>query len=220
MEAQMIMKPDCVLGLATGSSPEGIYKCLIEDYRNKRIDFSEVKTLNLDEYCGLAPENEQSYRYFMEKHLFAHVNLQKENIHIPDGMAADAEKECARYEALVAEMGGADLQLLGIGHNGHIAFNEPGSAFIKETHVVELTERTREANKRFFNSIDEVPGYAFTMGIGSILKAKKILLIASGKDKADAVKKAFFGPVTPEVPASILQFHKDVTLVVDEDALP
>ena len=217
--AQIITKPDCVLGLATGSSPIGTYKQLIEKYNNGDLDFSKVTTVNLDEYKGLPRDNDQSYYYFMNDNLFDHVNIDKENTHVPNGMIEDSEKECADYEALIASLGGQDLQLLGLGHNGHIGFNEPADAFDKTTHCVDLTESTIEANKRFFASADDVPRQAYTMGIGTIMQAKKILIIVSGEDKADIVRDAFFGPVTPQVPASILQMHSDVTLVADEAAL-
>lgn len=219
ISAQIIMKPDCVLGLATGSTPIGLYKQLIEWYQKGDLDFSEVRTINLDEYKGISRENDQSYYYFMHQNLFDHVNIPEGNTHLPDGMALDPEKECDRYNNLIQSMGGVDLQLLGIGHNGHIGFNEPGDSFDKQVHCVNLTESTIEANKRFFASADEVPRQAYTMGIGNILQAKKILIVANGEGKAEIVKKAFFGPVTPQVPASILQLHQDVVLVADEAAL-
>ena len=219
VSAQIIMKPDCVLGLATGSTPIGLYKQLIEWYQKGDLDFSEVRTVNLDEYKGISRENDQSYYYFMHQNLFDHVNIPEGNTHLPDGMALDPEKECDRYNNLIQSMGGVDLQLLGIGHNGHIGFNEPGDSFDKQVHCVNLTESTIEATKRFFASADEVPRQAYTMGIGNILQAKKILVVANGEGKAEIVKKAFFGPVTPQVPASILQLHQDVVLVADEAAL-
>lgn len=217
--ATMINKPECVLGLATGSSPIGTYNNLVAMYENGDLDFSPVKTVNLDEYKGLDRENDQSYYYFMHKNLFDRVNIDPANTNVPNGMEPDADKECARYEAFIDSLGGADLQLLGLGHNGHIGFNEPAPVFDKVTHCVDLTESTIEANKRFFASADDVPRQAYTMGIGTIMKAKKILLVASGEDKADIVAKAFFGDVTPEVPASILQMHPDVIVVADEAAL-
>ena len=219
ISAQVIMKPDCVLGLATGSTPIGLYQQLVAWYEKGDLDFSEVRTVNLDEYKGLSRENDQSYYYFMHHNLFDHVNLPAENSHLPNGMEPDAEKECGRYEELIRSLGGVDLQLLGLGHNGHIGFNEPGEAFEKETHCVDLTESTIEANKRFFASADDVPKQAYTMGIKTIMQAKKILIVVNGENKADIVERAFFGPVTPEVPASILQLHNDVTLVGDEAAL-
>ena len=219
ISAQVIMKPNCTLGLATGSTPLGIYDQLTEWYKKGDLDFSTVHSVNLDEYRGLPKENDQSYYYFMHKNLFDRVNIRSENTNVPNGMEPDAEKECRRYEKLIADLGGIDLQLLGLGHNGHIGFNEPGEAFEKETHCVDLQERTIEANKRFFESADEVPRQAYTMGIKTIMQAKKILVAVSGEDKAEIVKKAFFGPVTPTVPASILQMHNDVTVVADEAAL-
>ena len=219
ISAQVIMKPNCVLGLATGSTPIGTYQQLIEWYKKGDLDFSDVTTVNLDEYKGLPRTNDQSYYYFMHQNLFDQVNINPENTHLPNGMEPNSEKECARYESLIHSLGGVDLQLLGLGHNWHIGFNEPGEAFEKETHCVDLQERTIEANKRFFASADDVPKQAYTMGIKTIMQAKKILVIVSGEDKADIVAKAFFGPVTPAVPASILQMHNDVTLVGDEVAL-
>lgn len=217
--SQVVLKPDCVLGLATGSTPSGAYKNLVEKYEQGDLDFSQVTTVNLDEYKGLPRENDQSYYYFMHDNLFDHVNVKPENTHLPDGTKEDSDEECARYEELIRTLGGQDLQLLGLGHNGHIGFNEPDAIFEKATHCVDLQESTIEANKRFFASADDVPKQAYTMGIGTIMQAKKILVVVSGEDKADTVAKAFFGPVTPEVPASILQFHKDVILVADEAAL-
>lgn len=219
ISAQVIMKPNCVLGLATGSTPIGTYDQLVEWYNKGDLDFSEVTTVNLDEYKGLPRTNDQSYYYFMHQHLFDRVNIDPERTNVPNGMEPDAEKECGRYEELIRSLGGVDLQLLGLGHNGHIGFNEPGEAFEKETHCVELTESTIEANKRFFASADDVPKQAYTMGIKTIMQAKKILIVMNGENKADIVERAFFGPVTPEVPASILQLHNDVTLVGDEAAL-
>lgn len=217
--AQVIAKPDCVLGLATGSTPIGTYKRLVEMYEAGDLDFSEVTTVNLDEYKGLPRENDQSYYYFMHDNLFDHVNLGKDSSFLPDGTEADSEKACKEYEEIVRSVGGADLQLLGMGHNGHIGFNEPADHFPVETHCVDLTESTIQANKRFFESEADVPRQAYTMGIGTIMSAKKILIVVSGEEKAETVKKAFFGPVTPEVPASILQLHQDVVLVADEAAL-
>lgn len=219
ISAQVIMKPNCVLGLATGSTPIGTYDQLVEWYNKGDLDFSEVTTVNLDEYKGLPRTNDQSYYYFMHQHLFDRVNIDPERTNVPNGMEPDAEKECGRYEERIRSLGGVDLQLLGLGHNGHIGFNEPGEAFEKETHCVDLTESTIEANKRFFASADDVPKQAYTMGIKTIMQAKKILIVVNGENKADIVERAFFGPVTPEVPASILQLHNDVTLVGDEAAL-
>ena len=219
ISAQVIMKPDCVLGLATGSTPIGLYQQLVAWYEKGDLDFSEVRTVNLDEYKGLSRKNDQSYYYFMHHNLFDHVNLPAENSHLPNGMEPDSDRECRRYSELIRSMGGVDLQLLGIGHNGHIGFNEPGDAFDNDVHCVDLTQSTIEANKRFFASADDVPKQAYTMGIKTIMQAKKILIVASGEDKADIVRDAFFGPITPKVPASVLQLHNDVTLVADEAAL-
>lgn len=219
ISAQIIMKPNCVLGLATGSSPIGIYDQLVDWYNKGDLDFSDVTTVNLDEYKGLPRDNDQSYYYFMNKHLFDRVNIDKSRTNIPNGLETDEAKECQRYSKLIQDLGGIDLQLLGIGHNGHIAFNEPGEAFEKDVHCVDLTPSTIEANKRFFASADDVPKKAYTMGIKTIAHARKIVLVVSGKAKAEIVKKAFFGPVTPQVPASILQMHHDVTIVGDEEAL-
>jgi len=217
--AQVILKPDCVLGLATGSSPLGTYKQLIDGYNNGDLDFSKVKSVNLDEYKGLTKDNDQSYYYFMYNNLFKHINIDVNNTNVPDGTELDSEKECARYNAVIDSMGGVDLQLLGIGRNGHIGFNEPDEEFVKLTHCVDLQESTIEANKRFFASADDVPKQAYTMGIQTIMNAKNILLIASGEDKAEAIKNALFGPITPHCPASILQLHKNVYVVADEAAL-
>lgn len=213
ISAQVILKSNSVLGLATGSTPIGTYKQLVEWYNKGDIDFSQVTSINLDEYIGLDPSNNQSYRYFMNDNLFSHVNIPMEQTHVPNGLAKDMEKECTEYDELIRNMGGIDLQLLGIGHNGHIGFNEPDNAFEKTIHIVTLGESTIEANARFFNSIDEVPKQAITMGIKSIMQAKKILLVANGSDKEEIIKKALYGPVTPSVPASILQLHPDLTVV-------
>lgn len=218
ISAQIIMKPNCVLGLATGGTPVGTYKQLVEWYNKGDLDFSEVTTVNLDEYRGLPREHDQSYWYFMHKHLFDLVNINHERINMPDGTNLDAEAECARYDYVIQRVGGIDLQLLGIGPNGHIGFNEPGAAFELGTHCVDLAESTIEANKRFFASREEVPRQAYSMGIKTIMQARKVLLVANGANKAEAIKKSFFGPVTPEVPGSILQMHPDCTVVVDEEA--
>lgn len=219
ISAQVIMKPDCVLGLATGSTPIGTYEELIRRYEQGDLDFSKVHSINLDEYRGLSPENDQSYRYFMNTHLFDSINIDKKNTYVPDGLEPDKDKACRDYEEIIKVHGGVDLQILGLGHNGHIGFNEPGSTFEKETHCVTLSDTTREANARFFNSMDEVPTEAYTMGIGSIMQAKKIVVIVTGEGKREIVKKAFQGPITPEVQASVLQLHNDVILVGDEAAL-
>lgn len=213
ISAQVIIKPNSVLGLATGSSPVGIYRQLIEWYNKGDIDFSETISVNLDEYVGLEGTNEQSYRYFMQTNLFDHINIRPENTFVPNGCAKDLARECTEYDARIEHLGGIDLQLLGIGLDGHIGFNEPDSVFVKNTHVVDLHESTIAANSRFFNNVDEVPRQAVTMGMVSIMQAKKILLIANGEAKQDILEKAFFGPITPEIPASILQLHPDITVV-------
>ena len=217
--AQIVAKPDCVLGLATGSSPVGTYKNLVAWNKQGDISFKEVRSVNLDEYYGLSGDHDQSYRYFMQTNLFDHVDIVPENTNVPNGLAQDPAAEGERYEALVASLGYADLQLLGMGRNGHIGFNEPCGEFPLITHLVDLTESTIEANARFFSSADDVPKQALSMGIGTIMKARKILVVVSGEDKADAVAKAVQGPIAPEVPASILQLHPDVTIVGDEAAL-
>ncbi len=209
--AQVLIKPDCVLGLATGSSPIGAYERLVRQGEEGLLDFSRVRTVNLDEYCGLSGEDPQSYRYFMEEQLFSKINIKKENTHLPDGCAADMEAECAHYERLVSSLG-VDLQLLGIGHNGHIGFNEPAGDFPSKVHRVALAESTIKANSRLFARVEDVPTQAVTMGIGTIMKAKKILLIA-GPDKEAILHEALEGPITPQVPASVLQLHPDVTVI-------
>ncbi len=217
LAAQIVLKPNAVLGLATGSSPIGLYDQLIEWNKKGELDFSQIRSINLDEYCGLDGDNDQSYRYFMDTHLFNHVNIDKANTNVPNGKAADYAAEGARYDALIEQMGGIDIQLLGIGPDGHIGFNEPDEFFTKETHVVDLDPSTIEANARFFASADDVPRQAVTMGMGGIMGAKKILLIASGASKKEILEKALFGPITPEVPASLLQLHPDVTVVCAVD---
>ena len=219
ISAQVLLKPDCVLGLATGSTPIGTYKQLIEWYEKGDLDFSAAKSVNLDEYRGLTKDNDQSYYYFMYNNLFKHININMENTNVPDGTEPDSEKECSRYENVIEAYGGVDLQLLGLGHNGHIGFNEPDKDFPRTTHCVALTQSTIEANKRFFASVDDVPKQAYTMGIGTIMKARKILLVVSGADKAQILHDVLCGPVTPEVPASILQLHSDVIVVADEAAM-
>ena len=219
ISAQVIMKPHAVLGLATGSTPVGAYKQLVEWYNKGDLDFANVTSVNLDEYKGLSPENDQSYRYFMNTNLFNHVNINKERTFVPNGLEPDSEKACAAYNETIRSVGGIDLQLLGLGNNGHIGFNEPGEAFELGTHCVELKPETIEANKRFFDgNVDLVPKQAYTMGIKTIMQARKVLMVVNGAGKAEIVKKAFFGPVTPEVPASILQMHPDFILVGDEEA--
>jgi glucosamine-6-phosphate deaminase len=219
ISAQIILEPNCVLGLATGSSPLGVYKQLIEWYKKGDVSFSNVTSINLDEYFGLAPDDPQSYRYFMDSNFFSHIDIKPQSTYLPNGMEEDPDRESARYEAIIASCGGIDLQLLGLGHNGHIGFNEPGTAFEKDTHKVKLTKSTIDANKRFFNNPDKVPRYAYTLGIRSIMQARRILIIVSGSHKAKIVHDAFYGPVTPELPASVLQLHNNVTLVGDNDAL-
>ena len=219
ISAQIIMKPDCVLGLATGSTPLGTYAQLINWYQKGDLDFSRVSSVNLDEYRGLPKENDQSYHYFMQHNFFEHINIRPDHTFVPDGMEADSEKACLAHEEVIRTLGGVNLQLLGLGNNGHIGFNEPGAAFEKETHLVDLTESTIQANSRFFEKPEDVPTQAYTMGIKTIMQAKKILVVVNGIGKADIVAKAFWGPVTPQVPASILQMHPDVTLVADEEAL-
>ena len=215
--AQILVKPHCVLGLATGSSPVGTYKRLIEDNKTGKIDFSTVTSVNLDEYVGLDGSNDQSYRYFMNDNLFNHVNIDKSKTFVPSGLADDLAAEGAAYDAMIEELGGIDLQLLGIGLDGHIGFNEPDNYFTGPTHQVTLDESTIEANARFFASKDEVPTTAITMGMKSIMQAKKVLLIANGAAKKTIVEKAFFGPIDPQVPASILQLHPDVTVIYSEN---
>jgi glucosamine-6-phosphate deaminase len=222
-------KPNLVLGLATGSTPLGLYKELIRLHKEEGLDFSKVITFNLDEYVGLPPEHDQSYHYFMWENLFKHININPANVHIPQGMFGDLkispyetdpkiEAYCRWYEEKIKEAGGIDLQILGIGANGHIAFNEPGSSLGSRTRIKTLTERTRQDNSRFFKSIDEVPKYAITMGIGTIMEAREIILLASGKNKANAVKAAVEGPITAMCPASMLQMHKKAIVILDKEA--
>lgn len=211
-------KPNAILGLATGGSPIGMYKELIKMYEKKELDFSKVTTVNLDEYIGLNPEHSQSYRYFMNDNLFNHININIANTFVPNGLAKDLEVECKEYDKRIIELGGIDIQLLGVGNNGHIAFNEPDEQLSAGTHVISLTENTIEANARFFDNINDVPRKAITMGVGGIMKAKKIILIASGASKAEAIKGLFSGKITTENPASMLQMHRDVTVIVDKEA--
>ena len=219
ISAQVIMKPHAVLGLATGSTPVGAYKQLVEWYNKGDLDFANVTSVNLDEYKGLSPENDQSYRYFMNTNLFNHVNINKERTFVPNGLEPDSEKACAAYNETIRSVGGIDLQLLGLGNNGHIGFNEPGAAFEKETHCVDLTESTIQANSRLFDSIDDVPRQAYTMGTQTIMYARMILVVANGEAKAQAVHDMCYGPVTPKCPASILQLHTNCVVVADEAAL-
>lgn len=219
ISAQVIIKPNCVLGLATGSSPLGTYKQLIEWYNKGDIDFSQVKTINLDEYKGLSKDNLQSYYYFMYENFFKSINIDLKNVNIPNGLEEDTEKECRRYDQVISSLGGADLQLLGLGNNGHIGFNEPDGDFKRTTHCVELTQSTIDANARFFDRTEDIPRYAYTMGIGNIMEAEKIVVIVSGEGKARILKEVIEGPILPSVQASILQLHKDVTIVADQAAL-
>lgn len=218
ISAQVIVKPNCVLGLATGSTPIGTYKQLIEWYNKGDLSFAQVRSVNLDEYKGLSGDHDQSYRYFMQNNLFNHVDIDVANTSVPNGKAEDADAECAAYDAHIRELGGIDLQLLGMGHNGHIGFNEPADEFVGPTHVVELAQSTIDANKRFFASEADVPRQALTMGMAAILQARSVVVVVSGEDKAEIVHKAFFGPITPRVPASLLQLHPNVTVVGDEAA--
>ena len=218
--AEIMENPKTILGMATGSTPVGLYKELVKMYEAGDLDFSQVTTFNLDEYIGLAPEHDQSYHYFMHDHFFDHVNIDPSRINLPNGMEPDEKKECARYDAVLRSVGDVDIQLLGIGRNGHIGFNEPGEAFELETHCVDLTPATIEANKRFFDGNEDlVPKQAYTMGIKTIMQARKVLVVANGLAKAKAVKAVVSGPVTPECPGSILQMHPDCILVADEEAL-
>lgn len=216
--AQVKNKPSSILGLATGSTPIGLYAELVKDYEAGHISFAQVQSFNLDEYRGLEGTHDQSYRYFMNTNLFDHVDIDKEKTHVPDGSNPDADAACKAYELGIHQAGGVDLQLLGLGHNGHVGFNEPADYFPVDTHVVDLTESTIQANSRLFNSIDEVPRQAYTMGIGTIMKADQILVVANGADKAQIVSDAFTGPVVPQVPASVLQLHPRVTVIVDAEA--
>lgn len=214
----LYVKPDAVLGLATGSTPEGVYKELIDLNKLNRVDFSKVTSYNLDEYKGLKGNHPQSYRYFMDTKLFNHVNINKDRTHVPNGISEDFEKECKEYDEAIENAGGIDLQLLGIGGNGHIGFNEPSDFLNLNTHVTDLTEDTIKANSRFFEHIDEVPTQAVTMGLGSIMKAKKIILLASGEKKAEIIAKLVEDKISTRVPASMLQVHPNVLVIVDEEA--
>lgn len=216
--SQVILKPDSVLGLATGSTPLGMYKELIEMYQRSEVDFSEVITFNLDEYYQLPHDDAQSYHYFMKENFFKHINIKEYNTHLPDGMAADIEEECRKYERAIESSGGIDLQVLGIGENGHIGFNEPAEKLNVYTGLVNLTEETIKVNSRFFSSVEEVPTKAITVGMGTILKAKRIILLASGEKKAEAIRDTVNGHVTTQVPSSFLQLHPDVTLILDKAA--
>lgn len=216
--SQVTLKSDSILGLATGSTPIGMYKNLVEMYKEGTLDFSEVKSFNLDEYYQLPRENDQSYYHFMHENLFNHINIKEENVNIPNGMTKDIKLECKQYDDSIKNIGGIDIQVLGIGLNAHIGFNEPSNVFVKGTNLVDLKKSTIEANARFFESIDEVPKKAVTMGIGSIFKSKKIILLASGESKAEAIHNTVYGDITPQVPSSILQLHRDTILILDEGA--
>ena len=216
--SQVILKPNSVLGLATGSTPEGLYKELIKLYNKEVVDFKDVNTFNLDEYYGIHRHNPQSYYYYMRNNLLDHINIEKNNINIPHGLAEDVEAHCMEYEESIKRLGGIDLQILGIGRNGHVGFNEPGDDFKANTHLVELQEETIKDNSRFFEKPEDVPTKAISMGIKTIMNARKILLIANGEGKAKAIYDTIKGPITPKVPASILQLHKDVTVIIDEAA--
>ena len=220
LSAQVLTKPHSVLGLATGSTPLGVYRWLIRWYQKDDVDFSQATTVNLDEYVGLSGQNPQSYRYYMNTHFFDHINIPKERTLVPCGTAADPDAECRSYDRRIEALLGIDLQLLGIGRNGHIGFNEPADVFVKNTHVVTLSDSTVTANARFFDSPDSVPRQAITMGMGSILQARKIVLVANGAAKRSIVHEAFHGPITPQVPASLLQLHPDVTIIYSEEETP
>lgn len=219
LAAEILLRPEAILGLATGSTPIGLYEQLVLMHQKGLLDFSQIKTVNLDEYRGLDPEDDQSYAWFMNHHLFQHVNLNRANTHLPDGSNPDAEAECTRYDHLIKSLGGIHVQLLGLGNNGHIGFNEPDEVFPKGTHCVELEASTIEANARFFANPEDVPRQAYTMGIQTIMMAKRILMVVSGKGKADILDQVCYGPITPKVPASILQLHRHVCIVADEEAL-
>ncbi len=213
------LKPDCVLGLATGSTPLGLYEELAARYEAGELSFAAVRTVNLDEYVGLGPDHPQSYRYFMDKNLFSRVDIDPANTHLPDGLAPDPDAEAGRYEELLEALGGVDLQVLGLGHNGHIGFNEPDSVFPVRTHLTRLSDSTVRANARFFTSPQEVPRRAFTMGVGSIMRARRILLLVSGGSKAEILRDVLTGQADPRLPASALLLHRHVTVMADRDAL-
>lgn len=217
--ATLRLEPEAVLGLATGSTPQGLYAELVRMYREEGLDFSEATTFNLDEYVGIGPEHEQSYRYYMDTNLFNHINIDKDNTFVPLGLTEDIEGECEIYDELMDMVGGTDIQILGIGENGHIGFNEPGSVFVASTHVTDLTESTIEANSRLFAKKEDVPRRAITMGMRGIMSANMIIILASGEKKAQAVRDMVLGPVTPECPASLLQLHPQVLLIADDEAL-
>jgi glucosamine-6-phosphate deaminase len=218
VRSQITLKPDCVLGLATGDTPMGMYKELIKMYENNEVDFSNVTVFNLDEYCSLNRENPQSYYYYMHHNFFNYINVKKENTHIPNGTSPDIDEECRKYEQQIKNMGGIDLQVLGIGVNGHIGFNEPDINFEAETHLVKLDKMTIEANARFFSSKDEVPTLAISMGIKTIMQSRMLVLLANGETKAAAIYKTVNGKISPEVPASIIQLHPNATIIIDKNA--
>lgn len=215
---QIKKKEDSILGLATGSTPEGMYAELANMYKENKINFEKITTFNLDEYLGLEEDNEQSYHYFMDKHLLGKVNIKKENINIPAGISNDIFKTAKEYDEKIESLGGIDVQILGIGVNGHIGFNEPGDVFVAETHKVDLSQETIDANSRFFEKVEDIPRQAITMGMKTIMTAKKVILIANGTSKANAIKITLKGPITPQVPASILQLHRDLIVIVDKEA--
>ena len=217
--AHIILKPTTVLGLATGTTPIGTYQQLIKAYENGDLDFSQVRTYNLDEYRGLTHDDPQSYHFFMNDQLFNHINIDPVNVHVPDGSNPDADVACSEYDRMVEEAGYCDLQLLGIGRNGHIGFNEPDEVFSKGTHCVDLTQSTIEANARLFEREEDVPRQAYTMGTQTIMNARMVVVAANGENKAQAVHDMCFGPITPQCPASILQLHPNVVVVADEEAL-
>ena len=216
--SQIKLKPDSVIGFATGSTPLGLYKELIRLHKDEGLDFSKVTTFNLDEYVGLPPSHPESYHFYMWENLFKHININPSNVHIPMGMADNIELFCNWYEEKIISFGGIDLQILGIGANGHIAFNEPGSSLGSRTRIKKLGQKTRLDNSRFFNNLDEVPKYAITMGVGTIMEAKKLLLLASGSNKADAIKATVEGPIMAKYPATIVQYHRYATIIIDKDA--
>ncbi len=216
--ASIALKPDTVLGLPTGKTPIGMYQELVMIYKNGFADFRRVTTFNLDEYVGLSKDDPCSYSYYMQNNLFSHINITPENVHIPDGMADNLNLECERYENLIKQNGPIDLMILGIGHNGHIGFNEPSDEFIPETHIETLTEKTRRANSKYFGSIKKVPRKAITMGLGTIMSSRKIILLAYGIDKAETIFRALKGNITPRFPASVLRLHRDCTFLIDRDA--
>lgn len=220
VKEQVILKPDCILGLATGSTPVGLYTCLAEMNKKGDVDFSKVTSFNLDEYYPISPENDQSYRYFMNENLFSKINIDITKTHVPNGMAEDPEKACKEYDESIIAAGGIDLQILGIGQNGHIAFNEPADELFEGTHLTGLTESTIKANARFFEKEEDVPTKAVTMGIASIMRARKIIILANGPAKREIVEKLISGGITTNIPASILKVHPDVTLICDKEACP